>query len=174
MVESKREERRYGKSRYLVPDPSFGWYVRAVGVGAVVAAVVFTGFLWWYHGRLLDVLGLYEHVDQPVVRDAIIEYGKLSLIVTGASVLGAAVWMILLSVFFLHRIAGPIYRLKAHMMDMMAGDSRRELLFRDGDQMKDLSDIFNDFIRHFGLLEAGNANENAADEPIRAEAGSRF
>ena len=139
-----------------------------------MAAVLFAGLLWWFHGRLLDVLGLYDYLDEPGVRDAVIRYAKLSLIVTGASVLGAAVWMLFLSVFFLHRIAGPIYRLKAHMMDMIAGDVPKELSFRETDQLKDLSALFNEFVQHFGLLADGEADENAAETPIRARAGSRF
>ena len=174
MAKSTRDDRRLGWTRFFVPDPSFGWYVRGVGVGSLVAVVVFSGLLWWFHGRLLDVIGLYDLLDEPGVRDAVIRYAKLSLIVTGSSVLGAAVWMVILSVFFLHRIAGPIYRLKAHMLGMIAGDAPKELSFRKTDQLKDLCGLFNEFVEHFGLLTDGEADANAAETPIRVRAGSRF
>ena len=146
-------DRRIGWTRFLVPDPAFSWYLRGVGLGAAVTAIVFAGLLWWYHGKLLDLLGLYDMLDQPGVQELLVEYSRLSLAITAIAVGGAALFVIVMSLFFLHRIAGPIYRLKVHMLDLMAGESPRELCFRQDDQLKDLADIFNDFMRHFGLLE---------------------
>jgi hypothetical protein len=108
--------RRIGWTRFLVPDPAFSWYVRGVGLAAAATALFFAGLLWWYHGKLLDLLGLYDMLE------------------------------------------------KLHMMDLMAGTPPRELSFREDDQLKDLADIFNDFMRHFGILEQRAAAARARDE----------
>ena len=161
------KDRRIGWTRFLVPDPAFSWYLRGVGLGAAATALVFAGLLWWYHGKLLDLLGLYDMLDQPGVQELLVQYSRLSLAITAIAVGGAALFVIVMSLFFLHRIAGPIYRIKVHMLDLMAGEPPRELSFRQDDQLKDLADIFNDFMRHFGLLEQRAAP--ALEEASQAE-----
>ncbi|MBW1683880.1 MAG: hypothetical protein JRS35_02340 [Deltaproteobacteria bacterium] len=170
---STRKDRRLGLTRFFVPDPSFSWYVRGVGLGAAATALVFAGLLWWYHGKLLDLLGLYDMLDQPGVQDALLQYSKLSLLITVIAVFGAAFFVIMMSMFFLHRIAGPIYRMKVHMMDLMAGTPPHDLAFREDDQLKDLADIFNDFMRHFGLLEPRAAPAQAHEEVSHAESSTQ-
>ena len=163
-------DRRIQSTRFVVPDPSFGWYVRGVGIGSVMAALFFGGLLWWYHGRLLDVLGVYDALREPGMQEVISRYARLSMVVTAVAVLGSALFVVLLSMYFLHRIAGPIYRIKLHMMDIMAGETPRPIAFRQDDQLKDLSVIFNDFLRHLGALEAEEAPPplaaGAAREPV--------
>ena len=168
---SKSTERRISWTRFFVPDPAFSWYVRGMGLAAAATVLVFAGLLWWYHGKLLDLLGLYDMLDQPGVQEHLLQYSKLSLVVTTIAVGGAALFVIVMSLFFLHRIAGPIYRMKVHMLDLMAGESPRELSFRQDDQLKDLADIFNDFMRHFGLLEqpAAQAHEKVVHEQSAAD-----
>ena len=166
-------DRRVGWSRFYVPDPSFGWYIRGVALGALVAVLLFGGLLWWYHGRLLDVLGLYDRIAEPGMREVVVRYAQLSLLVTAVSVTGAAVWIIMLSAFFLHRIAGPIYRLKFHMMEMIAGNTPKDLAFRKKDQLKDLSVIFNEFVHHFGLLEGSGVRKDGTQQPIHKHASPR-
>jgi len=166
---SMSQDRRLGWTRFFVPDPAFSWYVRGVGLAATATAFVFAALLWWYHGKLLDLLGLYDMLDQPGVQDLLLQYSKLSLLVTVIAVFGAALFVIVMSLFFLHRIAGPVYRIKLHMMDLMAGEPPRELHFRHDDQFKDLADIFNDFMRHHGLLEPRAASAQAHEEASRAE-----
>jgi hypothetical protein len=168
--------RRIKGTRFFVPDPSFGWYVRGVGVGTLLASLFFGGLLWWYHGRLLDLLGLYDLLREPGMQDVMARYARLSLLVTVVAVLGVATFVMLLSIFFLHRIAGPVYRMKVHMMAIMAGESPGPLRFRKDDQLKDLSDIFNEFLEHQGLAQRRSsgaaATEPAAEEPARAPVGS--
>jgi methyl-accepting chemotaxis protein len=167
------KDRRIGWTRFLVPDPAFSWYVRGVGLGAALTALVFAGLLWWYHGKLLDLLGLYDMLDQPGVQELLLQYSQLSLVITAIAVGGAALFVIVMSLFFLHRIAGPIYRMKVHMLDLMAGEPPRELCFRQDDQLKDLADIFNDFMRHFGLLKPRAASARAHEAVSQAEPPAR-
>lgn len=161
-------ERRIGWTRFFVPDPSFNWYMRTITLGSVVTAAFFAGLLWWYHGKLLDLLGLYDLLDDPAIHDLVAEYSKLSFVVIALSVLAAAGFVLVMSLFLLHRISGPIYRMKMHMLDLTAGAPARPLRFRGDDQLADLADIFNDLMRHYGLLEGGDTR-TASDRPTPAE-----
>jgi hypothetical protein len=163
------KNRRIGLTRFFVPDPAFSWYVRGVALGAAATALLFAGLLWWYHGKLLDLLGLYDMLDQPGVQELLVQYSRLSLLITTIAVCTATLFIITMSLYFLHRIAGPIYRMKVHMMDLMAGTPPRELSFREEDQLQDLADIFNDFMRHFGLLEQRAAPARAHEEVAHPE-----
>lgn len=170
---STRKDRRLGLTRFFVPDPSFSWYVRGVSLAAVATSLAFAGMLWWYHGKLLDLLGLYDMIDQAGVAELLLQYSKLSLLITVVAVSGAAFFVIMMSMFFLHRIAGPIYRMKVHMMDLMAGTPPHELAFRNDDQLKDLADILNDFMRHFGILEPRAAPTQAHEKVSHAKSSTQ-
>jgi methyl-accepting chemotaxis protein len=169
-VAARERNRRLGWTRFLVPDPAFLWYLRWVVINSLLAATFFGGLLWWYHGRLLDLLGLYDLLDGPGVRDLLVRYAELSLLVTAISVFGAAGFVIVISMFFLHRIGGPIYRLKVHMVDITAGEKPRELRFRKDDQLADLADIFNDMMRRLGHLEPAKAAPARTDAAAPAKA----
>jgi hypothetical protein len=160
--------RRLGLTRFFVPDPAFGWYMRTVTLGTVAASLTFAGLLWWYHGRLLDMLGLYDVLADPSVHHLVVQYSKLSLVVITLGALGSAFFVLITSLYLLHRISGPIYRMKLHMMEMMEGQAPRPLRFRTDDQLADLADIFNDFMRYHGLLEKGPSSAVAASQPARS------
>jgi len=155
-------------TRFFVPDPAFNWYVRSVTLGAVVVALCFGSLLWWYHGKLLDLLGLYDMLQDPQVHHRVAEYSRLSLVVIGMGALGSAAFVIMMSMFFLHRISGPIYRLKSHILGIMDGDPIREVRFRGDDQLKDLADSFNELMAHLGHLEtrAAAPSREPASEPV--------
>jgi sensor histidine kinase YesM len=69
--------------------------------------------------------------------------------------LGFEFWVLALSgVFFLplgiflfllgsHRSAGPVYRLEKEMRELLEGETRGPLFFRERDQFKELADLFN-------------------------------
>ena len=147
-------DRRRGVTPFLVPDPAFGWFLRSSALVAITSAACFGGLLWWYHGKLLDLLGLYELIDQPGVHEMMSDYAGLSLVVTGIAMVGMAGFVILTSMFLLHRIVGPAYRIKLHMMDLMAGGTPRPVRLREGDKLADLAGCFNEFLVHAGVIEA--------------------
>jgi hypothetical protein len=139
-----------------------------VAIGALFAALFFGGLLWWYHGRLLDVLGLYDLLKDPGMHAVLARYAKLSLCVTGVAVFGAALFVIIMSACFLHRISGPVYRMKLHMMSIMAGEPVGEMTLRNGDQLGDLARMFNDLLHHLGVVEVSRE----ASPPVSAPEGS--
>jgi len=83
-------ERRRGKTRYFVPEAAFGWYLRTVAFGAVAIGALFGSASWWYHGKLLDLLGIYDLLRDPGVQELVGTFSRWSLIVTGVVSIGSA------------------------------------------------------------------------------------
>jgi hypothetical protein len=173
--EMRSTNRRLGLTRFFVPDSSFRWYARGVGCGALGIAAFFGILSWWYHRRLLGSLGVLDVGGDPGLEQAISDYAVYSITITAIASVGTVLFVTLLSLFLLHRISGPIYRLKQHMLGIMMGRALAEVNFRKDDQLSDLSATFNEFLRHLGLLEGRPhpASESDSTEEEAQEAGIR-
>jgi len=169
--------RRIGRTRFFVPDPSFRWYIRGVGFGTLGIGAFFGVLSWWYNRRLLESLGVFDAGGNPGLQQAISDYATYSIVIGAIAAVGIVLFVTLLSLFLLHRISGPVYRLKQDMLGMMMGKPPKEVRFRREDQLSDLSATFNEFMRHLGLLEgrphpaseADATEEEAREIRVRAE-----
>ncbi len=56
------------------------------------------------------------------------------------------VQVLLLTIFFSHKLAGPVYRLEVAMNRVIDGDYSERVKLRDGDQLMNLADLFNEVI----------------------------
>ncbi len=161
-----------------MPDASFRWYVRAVGLGTLGIGAFFGTLSWWYNRRLLESLGIFDITGNPEVQQAISEHAVYSIAITAIAWIGTVLFITLLSLYLLHRISGPIYHLKQHMLGMMMGRAPTEVRFRKDDQLSDLAASFNEYLRHLGLIEgrphpaseADSTEEEAREPGVRAEA----
>jgi HAMP domain-containing protein len=170
-------QRRVGLTRFFVPDASFRWYVRGVALGTLGIGAFFGFLSWWYNRQLLESLGIFDFGGNPEVQQAISDYAVYSIVIGSIASIGTVLFVAVLSLFLLHRIAGPVYRLKQHMLGIMMGRPPGEVTFRKDDQLSDLSATFNEFMRHLGLLEgrphtaseADAAEEKAREIRVRAE-----
>jgi len=158
-------DRRTGLTRFFVPDASFGWFMRAIGFGSLGIGAFFGALSCWYHQRLLMSLGILEVLDEPGVRETVSQFAFYSVVITAIASVGTVLFVSMLSLFLVHRITGPIYRLKQHMLGMTMGQPPRELTFRKDDQLASVSAAFNEFARHFGLIEGRPVSAEAAEEP---------
>jgi hypothetical protein len=171
-------DRRLGRTRFFVPDASFRWYLRGVALGALGIGAFFGALSWWYNRRLLESLGVFDAAEIPGVQQAISDYAAYSIVITGIAFVGTVLFVTLLSLFLLHRISGPVYRLKQHMLGIMMGRPPGELEFRKDDQLSDLSATFNELMHHLGLVEdrpqpasrSDSAEEEAEELGARAKA----
>jgi nitrogen fixation/metabolism regulation signal transduction histidine kinase len=159
-------DRRMGLTRFFVPDASF------------IISAFFGVLSWWYNRRLLESLGVFDAAEYPGMHQAISDYAAYSIAITAIAFVGTVLFVTLLSLFLLHRISGPVYRLKQHMLGIMMGRPAGELKFRKDDQLSDLSATFNEFTHHLGLVEErprpaspSDATEEESEElGVRAEA----
>ena len=165
--------RRVRWTRFSVPDPSFGWYVRGMTAGVVTGIVVFGGLLWHFHRSLSDRLGLAETAGDQAVQELVLGCSRQALMATGFAVLGGALFVMVVSMFLLHRITGPAYRLKRHMQGIIDGGPVEKLRFRGDDQLRELADTFNELMRQLGRLEDGDAAQPPGARPPSTHTSTR-
>jgi hypothetical protein len=147
----KRSDRRIGLSSFVVPHQSFDWYVRGIAVSALATGALFGVLTWIYHRQLLDSLGLSSQGNWP---ELMAQYDRLSLIAAGVVTVASAVFITLISMFLFHRIVGPIYRLKLHMLHVLEGGPGIEpLRFRDTDQLADVCELYNQLLHSLDLVD---------------------
>lgn len=171
-------DRRVGLTRFFVPEASFRWYVRGIAVGTLGIGTFFGVLALWYHRRLLESLGVFDAGGNPAMQQAISDYSVYSIAIGAIACVGVVLFVTVLSCFLLHRISGPVYRLKQHMLEIMMGRPLSEVTFRKDDQLSDLSATFNEFLHHLGLVEGrphpasetDAAEEEDREIAVRAEA----
>jgi hypothetical protein len=160
---------RIGISRFMVPHASFDWYVRGIGLSALGFGVVTGITSWAYHMELFDALGL---ASQPGWPELVAQYGRLSMLAAGAVAVTMAMFITLVSMFLFHRIVGPVYRLKLHMIAVANGEDVQPLRFRDGDQLADVGDAYNQLLVALDVLDADKLDEDAPTVPASGTPGT--
>jgi len=151
---------RFGLTRFIVPHPSFDWYMRSIGITALAAGALLGLGSWLYHQELFAALGMSQLTEQPALLE---RYARLSMISMGMVGLGAAVSITLVAGFLLHRITGPVYHLQKHMRGIIDGQPMGELQFRKTDQLDDLRDTYNQLLHSLDLIEPKPMEESGAD-----------
>ncbi len=83
----------------------------------------------------------------------------------GIGIFLVIVQIVLLTIFFSHRVAGPVYRLQKACNSIIEGDYTDEVHLRKGDEMKNLAALFNEATALTRLrlkeLTAQNTNQQA-------------
>lgn len=157
--ESSQSNFRLGRSRFVVPHAAFDWYVRAMALSAL-ACGAFTGLASWvYHLELFDALGLASQAGWP---ELVTQYGRLSLIAGGIVMVTTALFMTLISMFLFHRVVGPIYHMKQHMIAVSNGEDVNPLKLRDTDQLADVCEVYNQLLVALDVIDAEKPEPAAA------------
>lgn len=150
--------------RFYAPHPTFGWFLRGMILGLVAAVTAFGGALWHFHGRLLQRVGTADVAWDPAVRDLVEAATSDLLRATAISAAGGAVFLIVLSMFLLHRIVGPLPRLERHMREVRQGGAAPSLSVRKQDRLRGTIEAYNDLVREFGGAAAAPATERAPSD----------
>ena len=95
----------------------------------------------------------------------------------GVIYLGVAVLSLVVGVFaglvLSHRVAGPIHRMRTHLLEAAAGRAARPLKFRDADYFKELADAYNAELQTRGRIRRPgselNREERNAEVPTQQE-----
>ncbi|MBD3320875.1 MAG: hypothetical protein GF350_07270 [Chitinivibrionales bacterium] len=85
----------------------------------------------------------------------------------GAGFFLVIIQIVLLTIFFSHRLAGPIYRFEKACHSLIEGNYTKEIRLRKNDEMKNLASLFNDAIRV--TRERLRMLEDTSDEKKREE-----
>lgn len=85
----------------------------------------------------------------------------------GVGVFLIIVQVTLLTIFFSHKLAGPLYRFEKAFHSLIDGNYGESITLRKGDEMKNLAGLFNDAIRL--TRERMTALRDAKDEDAKRE-----
>lgn len=88
--------------------------------------------------------------------------------VFGSGIVLITVQLILLTIFFSHKIAGPVYRLEKTCHNMIQGNYKNEIRLRRGDELQNLARLLNEVNRvtRERFLEIKNAKTPEEVEAI--------
>lgn len=88
------------------------------------------------------------------------------IIIPGFFLLMAQV--LLLTVFFSHKLAGPVYRLELAMNRVLEGDFTEQVKLREGDQLTNLAELVNEVIAYSGktIRDVAEVTDSSEKEKI--------
>lgn len=161
----KTKNQRIKLTRYFVPHSSSSWFLKGALLTVLLAWGFFSLTAGYYHEAQLKPLEGFPALDDALHAELVRAAVRSTSVVLGA----ASVAFLLFCMYSLHRIAGPLYRLERHMVEVMEGKPPAPLSFREGDRFQDLCLTYNAFLVHAGLIEAPKLGEAA--EAQDAEAG---
>lgn len=91
------------------------------------------------------------------------------LLVFGIGMVIVMIQIVLLTVFFSHKVAGPVFRFEKVCQNMIAGNYTGEIHLRKGDEMQNLAFLLNEVLRktreRFSALTTSQ-NENEKKEIV--------
>lgn len=149
------------KRRVFLINPPFQLAFMAWMVGISFAVIgVFYGANWYFFEKFWDqgvALGLpTDHVFFEFLRDQRREMFWIFL--ATSSVVFAAVCSI--GLILSHRVAGPLYRLRKHVMDVADGNTVDDVKFRTGDHFQEVAAAYNlQMERHRKLAKKAGATK---------------
>ena len=151
-----RSDRRWGISRFIVPHESFLWLTRSVWLLALGTGIFLGAIAWSYDYYLFRALDISEFtLSSP----NIVRYLRFTIINAAMLALAYSAYMALMTAFLFHRVSGPIYRIKAHMEAVAAGETMGECSVREGDQLQDVCRTYNQLLHSLGVIEAKSLEE---------------
>ncbi len=76
--------------------------------------------------------------------------------------------VLLLTIFFSHKLAGPVYRLEVAMNRVLDGDYTEQVRLRNGDQLTNLAELLNEVIESSGttIKELSEASSEEGKKKI--------
>lgn len=88
----------------------------------------------------------YAAKNIPELSSSIADKRKNLIIILALWQLGFTTLVFIIGIFFTHKIAGPIYKMKKHLRMIRDGQTSDDLYFRKGDHFQELAEEFNETI----------------------------
>jgi methyl-accepting chemotaxis protein len=176
--------KKYKRRNYLI-DKSL--QLRYMAMIAILVAVVSIAVGWIIYSTTCTIL--LDRLKNTVAVDRlIIDSARIALLRASCLVLAGICLTGLLMMFIIHRVAGPLFRVKCIMKQIAAGVVPRGLKFRKRDELPDLVESIGGAIskisevsrQNLKVVEQGSASVQrvkellALDEPNIPEANSEL
>ena len=142
--DSTRKDR---KLKNLIIDASFQSKIIVLIVGFVILQSILVTWYLMYFSRYLGSLVVDGVANCSETTEM---FGSLVIGVTIANV-GFILFSLVLSLYFSHKIAGPIYAIKRAINNLLEGVDSREIILRKGDEFQDLANRINKLFSLFNI-----------------------
>lgn len=124
--------------------------IMALIIGALVVSVNF-----WLVSRMAQA----SEVELPGLYGLVVSLTGLVFIISCCFILHSALRIS-------NCIAGPLYRLRKAMEQVLSGDTDYTLQIREGDYLEEVMDIFNRLVTHFKSHQKNVSNLETDDVPM--------
>jgi len=161
--------------RQWVIHPVFQGKVVAFGLSIAGFSLVITAFalkyFFWRSLQVLQEAGVpFNH---PIYNFMLEQERWIKVLYLGVAMLSCG-FAVVMGLVLSHRVAGPIYRLRKHLLEAAAGRAPSQVRFRDEDYFQELADAYNAELRSRGRVrrpgsEPSRADQAAAQEPVRRD-----
>lgn len=127
----------YKRTIYLI-NPGF-----QIKFSVFVTSLVFISSLIYPAVIYETYTRVAEAISDPILKQKFLQskIDLIQLLVLFELIFTALVFVI--CIFQSHKIAGPLYKLQRFLKDLREGNSQRKLVFRKGDNFKELADDYN-------------------------------
>jgi len=90
-------------------------------------------------GKIQNTMALFPEDEQ--LRQSVIQ---TTLLVFGLGLLVVIIQIVLLTIYFSHKVAGPLYRLHVAFKDVIEGNYATRIRLRKGDELQKTAALFNE------------------------------
>ncbi len=135
------------KAKELIPIKKEFLFITKMGITIVLSVAASLGLLYFFLSTPVDIdfrsafqtiSGIYDRMNIYVIGAVLVQLIFSSVIVFSIALL------------FSHKIAGPIFRLKAVLQEYLGGKEIEKVSFRKTDFIPGVSGIFTDFFIFLG------------------------
>ena len=147
---STNDPKRAWKRRVLLINPKFQltflFYMLVIAATIIVVLYVANVYFFKRSYEAGQTVGLPpDHIYFTFIDNQRSTMKWIFLLASGITMINLTFWGLYLS----HRVAGPIYRLRKHMVELAEGRTDRDVNFRTNDFFPELADAFNQFVKIF-------------------------
>jgi hypothetical protein len=163
----KREPKEM-KAGEVIPVKKEFMFISKLAIAMVISVAVALGLLYFFLSKPVDVI--YRNAFQTISGI----YNRMNLYVVGAvlvQLIFSSVMVFVIALFFSHKIAGPMFRLKMVLQEFLSGEEIEKISFRQTDFIPGVSGLFTDFFGFLGKRKKLLAEAEALSARLRVMGG---
>lgn len=156
------------KAREVIPIKKEFLFVTKMAITIVVSAAAALGLLYLFLSKPVDIA--YRDAFQTISGI----YHKMNIYVIGAvliQLIFSSVIVFAIALFFSHKIAGPMYRLKMVLQEYLGGEEIEKVSFRRTDFIPGVSRLFTHFFIYMGKRKKQLAEAEALAARLKETPG---
>lgn len=163
-----KPEMREMKATEVIPVKKEFLFITKMAIAIVVSVAAALGLLYFFLSKPVDVV--YRNAFHTI--SAI--YGRMNIYVAGAvfvQLIFSSVMVFAIALFFSHKIAGPMFRLKMVLQEYLSGEEIEKVSFRRTDFIPGVSGLFTGFFGFLGKRKKLLAEAEALSARLKGTGG---